>query len=393
MRILHTSDWHIGRTFHGEPVLDNLALALDRLHEQVREHGVEVVCISGDIFDSTVPSAKALQFFDARLAEFVDDGARVLVTAGNHDSAARLGYLARWLGESGIHIFSDPSRPAEFIELQDASGPVRFYGIPYLEPAIVRSYADGDQIGSQRDAIAWAMGLVRESMAEFDGRVVVLAHCFAAGVPDTGVADDIERDLSAGGIDVVPLELFEGVSYVALGHIHSRSRLSERVRYSGAPLHYSFGEANQPRGSWLIDLGGAGEGGADDGAGDIACQWLELPVPRPLVELTGTLQELETDAEFAAHTESWVSARLTDTDRPVDAMRRLRQRFPHAVHLEYVQRSTTQQARRTLPRATSPEQHTDAFLKHVREAQGLTRFENGVLTDLLSEIRKQEAER
>ena len=106
MRILHTSDWHIGRTFHGEPVLDNLALALDRLHEQVREHGVEVVCISGDIFDSAVPSAKALQFFDARLTEFVDDGARVLVTSGNHDSAARLGYLARWLGESGIHIFA-----------------------------------------------------------------------------------------------------------------------------------------------------------------------------------------------------------------------------------------------------------------------------------------------
>lgn len=384
MRILHTSDWHIGRTFHGELVLDNLALALDRLHEQVREHDVEVVCIAGDIFDSAVPSAKALQFFDARLAEFVDDGARVLVTSGNHDSAARLGYLARWLGESGIHIFADPSRPAEFIELRDESGPVRFYGIPYLEPAIVRSYAEGNQIGSQRDAIAWAMGLVRESMAGFDGRVVVLAHCFAAGVPDSGVADDIERDLSAGGIDVVPLELFEDVSYVGLGHIHSRSKLSERVRYSGAPLHYSFGEANQPRGSWLINL---------DGAGNIACQWLELPVPRRLVELTGTLQELETDAKFAAHTHSWVSARLTDADRPVDAMRRLRQRFPHAVHLEYVQRSTAQQTRRTLPRATSPEQHTDAFLKHVREAQGLTPFENEVLTDLLSEIRKQEAER
>lgn len=384
MRILHTSDWHIGRTFHGESVLDNLATALDRLHEQVREHRVEVVCIAGDIFDSAIPSAQALQFFDARIAQFVDDGAHVVVTSGNHDSAARLGYHSRWLGAAGIHIFADPPHPAEFVELRDASGPVRFYGIPYLEPAIVRRYADDVTISSQRDAIAWAMGLVRESAADFNGRVVVLAHCFAAGVPDDGVADDIERDLSAGGIDVVPLELFDGVDYVALGHIHTRSKLSERVRYSGAPLHYSFGESNQPRGSWLIDL---------DGTGAISCEWLELPVPRPLVELTGSLRELETEARFADATDCWVSARLTDADRPTDAMRRLRQRFPHAVHLEYVQRSTVQRPRRTISRVTSPEEHTESFLKHVRDSQGLTEVEREVLTDLLRDIREQEATR
>ncbi len=384
MRILHTSDWHIGRTFHGEPVLDNLAIALDRLHEQVREYRVEVVCIAGDIFDSAIPSAQALQFFEARLAQFIDDGARVLVTSGNHDSAARLGYLARWLETSGIHIFADPSHPAEFVEIEDTTGPVRFYGIPYLEPAIVRRYAGDAPISSQRDAIAWAMGQVHDSAVGFSGRIVVLAHCFAAGVPDSGVADDIERDLSAGGIDVVPLELFEGVNYVALGHIHSRSTLNDRVRYSGAPLHYSFNEAGQGRGSWLIDL---------DGDGDIDCQWLALPVPRPLVELTGTLTELETESRFAAYHDNWVSARLTDLDRPVDAMRRLRKRFAHAVHLEYVQRSTAQQASRSIPRATSPTEHTDAFLKHVREAQGLTRVEREVLAELLHEIREQEATR
>lgn len=384
MRILHTSDWHIGRTFHGEPVLDFLGVALDALQQQVREHSVDVVIIAGDVFDSPMPSGAALEFYESQLVGLQAAGAKVVVTSGNHDSARRLNHMSRWLRAAGIYVFANPAAPASFVELQDAGGPVRIFGIPYLEPAIVRRFATGAPMSSQRDAIAWAMEGVRDSLTGFTGRSIVVAHCFAAGVADEVMAVDLERDLTAGGLDVVPLELFADIDYVALGHIHGRARLSERVRYSGAPLHYSFGEATQPRGSWLVDL---------DADGQLSTQWLELPVPRPLHRLQGTLNELLSAPEFTPAEAGWVAANLTDADRPSDAMRRLRARFAHAVHLEYATRPTAQTTAGVLPRSASSKERVTAFVNHVREGQPITAYELELFQAYNDELLEQEADK
>ena len=386
MRILHTSDWHLGRTFHGERVLDALRGVLEALVAAVAERGVDVVVVAGDVFDSTTPAAEAFELLDDLLVGLAEAGARVVVTSGNHDSAARLRFQSRFARLGGVHVLADHAHPESFVDLDDAHGPVRFHGIPYLEPALVRRFDGAAEVRSQHDAVAWAMDRIRALGDDGPARRVIAAHCFAAGVPDAAMADDLERDLTAGGLDVVPIGLFEGADYVALGHIHGRAVLAESVRYSGAPLHYSFGEAGAPRGAWLVDLDADGFAGAE---------WLELPVPRPLRVLRGRLDELLADPALADAAEAWVAARLTDTDRPTDAMRRLRSRFPHALHLEFapIVREGAHDYRARLAAATTPEERVDAFLAHVRGGEGLRPLERSALRAALDERLVEEAAR
>ena len=252
MRILHTSDWHIGRSFHGHATLDALRGVLEALVAQVREHRVDLVIVAGDVFDSATPAAGAYTLLSETLRGLADAGATVVVTSGNHDSAARLGFQSALLRD-GVHVVTDPATIGTPITVEDEHGPVHVYGIPYLEPVLLRSAWPG--VRTQADVLARAMELIRTDAAARGGRSIAVAHCFAAGVEPT---PHLERDIQQGGLDVVPLSTFDGVDYVALGHIHGRQRLSPRVRYAGAPLHYSFDEGHKPRGSWLVELGADG---------------------------------------------------------------------------------------------------------------------------------------
>src|SRR5690606_11744949 len=161
---------------------------------------------------------------------------------------------ARFLGLAGIHVVTDPLTVGTPITIDDDHGPVHFYGIPFLEPSLVRHLWQGE-FRTQAQTLGHAMQLVRADLAERGGRSVAVAHCFAGGVE---ASPGVEREIRTGTLDVVPLSVFDGPDYVALGHIHGRNRLSDRVRYAGAPLHYSFSEGDKPRGSWLIELDAEG---------------------------------------------------------------------------------------------------------------------------------------
>ncbi|MBJ7351551.1 MAG: exonuclease SbcCD subunit D, partial [Rhodococcus sp.] len=153
-------------------------------------------------------------------------------------------------------------------------------------------------------------------------RSVVLAHAFIVG----GEATGSERSISSGGIETAPASAFDGVDYVALGHLHSPQTLTERVRYSGSPLPYSFGERSHRKAVWILELDADGLGSVDR---------VDLPVVRGLARIEGTVEELTTHAAFSEYEDHYVSAVLTDEVRPVDAMRLLQQRFRHAIHLEW----------------------------------------------------------
>ncbi|SJN42574.1 Exonuclease SbcD [Microbacterium esteraromaticum] len=392
MRILHTSDWHIGRTFHGHSTLAALAEVLDALVAQVREHGVDVVIIAGDVFDSATPAASAYTLLDDALVALHETGATVIMTSGNHDSAARLGFHSRLLRD-GIHVLTDPLAIATPVTVHDAHGPVQFFGIPYLEPAIVRQHwserGDADAevapppLRTQAQVMHHAMALVREGMAANTGRSVAIAHCFAAGVD---VTVGLEREVRQGGLDMVPLTSFDGPDYVALGHIHGRQQLSNRVRYSGAPLHYSFGEQHKERGSWLVDLDA-------DGVASVA--WLALPVPRALVTLTGTLDEILADDNVAQHLDDWVCAVYTDAVPQHEPMRRLRERFPFCALVQHQpegadavdDRSYSQRLRT----AVTDVERIEAFLEHVRAGQGASEREAELIREVLDDRVRAEA--
>jgi exonuclease SbcD len=323
MRLLHTSDWHIGRTLHGTELLAEQEAVLSGLAGVVAAESVDVVLVAGDVYDRAVPSADATAVLDRVVGRLLRAGAAVVMTPGNHDSARRLGTFAGLLSAAGLHVRASVAGLDEPVLFTDAHGEVAVYGLPFLEPEVARHELGLSGGRSHEAVLGAAMERIRADLFLRPGtRSVVLAHAFVGG----GIASDSERDICVGGVDLVPAAVFDEVDYVALGHLHRPQTLTPRIRYSGSPLAYSFGEAGQQKQAWLVDL---------DADGLAEVRPVLLPTPRRLTVLTGTLGELLEDPAHAQVEAHFVSARLTDPVRPVDPMRRVQARFPHCVHLEW----------------------------------------------------------
>ncbi|MGW1618081.1 exonuclease SbcCD subunit D [Streptomyces sp. NPDC002172] len=323
MRILHTSDWHLGRAFHRVNMLGAQSEFIGHLVATVREHAVDAVVVAGDVYDRAVPPLAAVELFDDALHRLAGLGVPTVMISGNHDSARRLGVGAGLIDRAGIHLRTEPSACGTPVVLADAFGDVAFYGLPYLEPALVKDEFAVERAGHET-VLAAAMDRVRADLAARPPgtRSVVLAHAFVTG----GEPSDSERDITVGGVAAVPAGVFDGVDYVALGHLHGCQTLTGRVRYSGSPLAYSFSEAGHRKSMWLVDL-------AADGT--VTAERLDCPVPRPLARIRGTLEDLLADPALTAHEDAWVEATLTDPVRPADPMARLTDRFPHTLSLVF----------------------------------------------------------
>src|SRR5829696_4012023 len=304
MRLLHSSDWHIGRSLHGTDLLAEQEAVLSGLAGIVTAESVDVVLVAGDVYDRAVPSADATAVLSRVVARLRRAGATVVLTPGNHDSARRLGAFSELLAAGGLHVRAETRRLDEPVLLADEHGEVAVYGLPFLEPEVARHELGIETARSHEAVVGAAMERVRADLFLRPGaRSVVLAHAFVGG----GMPSDSERDICVGGVDLVPSAVFAGVDYVALGHLHRPQTLSPRLRYSGSPLAYSFGEAGQQKQAWLVDL---------DAHGLADVRPVPLPTPRELTVLTGTLAELLDDPAHAPVEEHFVSARLTDAIRP-----------------------------------------------------------------------------
>jgi exonuclease SbcD len=334
VRILHTSDWHLGRHFHGQGMLAHQAAYADHLIATVEAESVDLVVVSGDVYDRALPPVDAVELADETFARLAASRARVVMTSGNHDSARRLGFNARLVDAAGFHLRTVADAVARPVLVDDRDGPVAVYGIPYLEPDLLRHPWELPA-RSHQAAMTVAVARIRADLSArpTGTRSVVLAHAFVAG----GQACDSERDISVGGVSLVSAATFEGFDYVALGHLHGRQTLTDRVRYSGSPLAYSFSEADHVKGSWLVDL---------DARGGATAEFVESPVPRRLARLTGTLDALLSEPRHAGAEAAWVQATLTDAVRPAQAMARLQERFPHTVALVFAPEGVPERAQR-----------------------------------------------
>jgi exonuclease SbcD len=323
MRLLHTSDWHLGRGLHREDLLPAQAAFLDHLVTTVRSERVDAVLVAGDVYDRAIPGLGAVELFDRVLHRLAALAVPVVLISGNHDSARRLGIAARLIEQAGVHLRTDVARCDEPVLLPDGDGPVAVYGLPYLEPALTAAELGAARVGHAA-VLGAAMDRVRADLATRPPgtRSVVLAHAFVVG----GEPSDSERDITVGGVPSVPAPVFAGVDYVALGHLHGCQTITERLRYSGSPLAYSFSEAEHRKTMWLVDLGPGGE---------IDARRIDCPVPRRLHRLRGTLAGLLADPSLERHTEDWLQVTLTDTARPDRAMEQLRGRFPHTLQLAF----------------------------------------------------------
>ncbi|MGA5817367.1 exonuclease SbcCD subunit D [Kitasatospora sp. NPDC094028] len=357
MRLLHTSDWHLGRSFHRESLHDAQRAFLDHLVGVVRSMRVDAVLVAGDVYDRALPGLEAVELFDDVLHRLAGLGVPTVFISGNHDSARRLGVGAGLIGRAGVHLRTDPGECAVPVLLEDEHGPVAVYGLPYLEPTLVRERF-GLAKGGHAAVLGAAMEQVRADLAARpEGtRAVVLAHAFVTG----GAPSDSERDIAVGGVAAVPAAVFDGVHYAALGHLHGSQTLAPHLRYSGSPLAYSFSEAKQRKSMWLVDL-------AADGS--VSAERVDCPVPRRLAPLRDTLDALLTKEEYAEAEDCWVQVTLTDAVRPSEPMERLRRRFPHTLQLLFDPAETEAEPVRSYAARVGGRadlEIAEGFLRHVR---------------------------
>ena len=378
MRLLHTSDWHLGRSFHGASLLDEQAEALDRIVELAREAAVDLVVIAGDLYDRAIPPAEAVSLFTDTLARLRSAGIAVVAIAGNHDSHVRVSVYDPLLSALGVTIRGAVTRAAEPVLVQPAASgtAVAVYPLPYLEPVVdgprllaapaPEGCDSAEEVALELPAGTPArfsheattrlalQGIRRDLVRRPGTRSVLVAHTFVAG----GQGSDSERELSVGQVDRVSVETFAGFDYVALGHLHGSQQLDgPRLAYSGTPLPYSFSEERHRKSVRIVEL-------AADGTP--AVEVVPLGVGRSLQTIEGTLATLCSDPTFERAREARVRAILTDEALPLQAMARLRERFPHAVELRHqppaVERSSGDERSRRIREARSPLELAGLFL-------------------------------
>ena len=338
MRLLHTSDWHLGRQFHGASLLQEQAAAMDRIVALATEAEVDAVLIAGDLYDRAIPPAEAVQLFNDTLARLSRAGAAVVAIAGNHDSHVRVSIYDPLLSAFGVTIRGDVRRAAEPVLVTPRRGgaPVAIYPLPYLEPSVdgpllaaLGEAAHDEAAGtparlSHQEVTRRALERIhhdRESRPQH--RSVLVAHTFVAG----GETSESERELTVGNVDRVSVETFAGFDYVALGHLHGSQQLDgPRVAYSGTPLPYSFSEQHHSKSVRIVEL---------DAGGAAAVEIVPLGVGRPLRTLEGPIDALCSDPRHDDARHAWVRVILTDDDLPLQAMARLRQHFPHVAELRH----------------------------------------------------------
>lgn len=338
MRILHTSDWHYGRSLKGVDLTEAHDAAAREIAHYTREHDVDVVVVAGDVYDRAIPHNDAVMLLDRTLQRLCPL-APVIITPGNHDSATRLGFASAHLDDR-LHISADIGTAAVTpIVMSDEHGQVAFYALPFMDPDDVRYLAreKGDDVPRSHAAAAeWVMRQVHADIADRGfTRSVVIAHEFVIDASGAASAEESEseRDLTAGGLDYVPTAVFDGVSYVALGHLHGAQNRAATpsgtvIEYSGSPLRFSFSERNHRKSVTLVDL---------DAAGAVVTQRLPITQPRGMAQLTGTLAEvISTDNPVARdHRDDWVDITITDTERPERLRDQLIAHFPYMLSFRH----------------------------------------------------------
>jgi DNA repair protein SbcD/Mre11 len=330
MRIAHLADLHLGRVFHGISLLDDQRHALEQVVSILRAERVDALVLAGDLYDRALPGADAVRLFDEFLRE-VNEGVKVpvIAIAGNHDSADHLGFGAWLFSRGDVHVRGRVDRDLLPITLEDAHGEVTFYPLPYVEPEAARAILDDDVAPSHLALVQALTGAARRHHDTApEARTVVIAHAFVRGESWPDESRRSERSLHLGGVGAVPVAAFEGFDYVALGHLHRPQSLTAdgRVRYAGSLLKYSFDESAHEKGLTLVDLGARGER---------TVRHVAVRPRRDLARLEGSLDTLLTAPEHAWAEGHFVSAELTDHPPPLQAMERLRARFPHAAELHF----------------------------------------------------------
>ena len=331
MKLFHLSDLHIGKRVNEFSMIEDQKYILTQILYAADQEKPDGILISGDVYDRTIPTAEAVQVFDAFLTRLSEQKIPVFIISGNHDSAERLAFGSSLMGKSGIYFSKVYDGTVEKIPMQDAHGTVWIYLLPFLRPSTIRHALPerAEEVQSAADAVRIALEQTKIDEKE---RNVLLAHQFATGAKRCDA-----EELQVGDVDQIPAELFASFDYVALGHIHSPQKVGrETVRYCGAPLKYSFSEAGQEKSITVVEL---------KEKGSVDLRTIPLKPLHDLRKIRGTYLEVTAKSFYENRDcEDYLQVTLTDEEDVPDGMAKLRTIYPNLMRLEYDNKRTRSNA-------------------------------------------------
>lgn len=320
LKILHTADWHLGKTVQGTSMLEDQKYILQQFLQIVDEQQPDAIIIAGDLYDRSVPPVIAVQLLDDVFEEIVKNRKiPLLAIAGNHDSTSRVDFGSNLFTESGLYVKGKLTKEMEPVRLEDEYGAVDFYLIPFADPQEVRYVFDKEDVHTNQQAMETIMEAIQPTI----NRSVCIAHAFVTKNGEQQEnPDEGERPLSIGGSECIDAQLFEVFNYTALGHLHQAHFVAhEKIRYSGSPLKYSVSEVNHQKGVLLIEL---------DAEGHVAIEKIPLEPIRDLRRIEGYMEDL---LKLPA-SEDYVYVTLLDEAPILAPMEKIRTVFPNAMHIE-----------------------------------------------------------
>jgi exonuclease SbcD len=370
MKILHLADLHLGKLLFDVHLTEDQRHVLDQAKSIVKERGVEVVAISGDVYDRAIAPVEATALLDDFLVDLVSAGkTTVVVIPGNHDGAERLAFARRLLGGKNVHIASGKS-VIEPVVIPDAHGPVTFYPVPFLTPYDLRESIEDVKIDSFT-AVFQAMFDALPSPPS--GRTVCLAHCYTAG----GMKNDEteERALSIGGSEVTDPAVFRPFTLTLLGHLHRSQKVADGIWYAGSPLPYSFSDGAGAKTFSLFEVHADGKSTRE-----------EIPIKplRGVRSIYGTIEEVLAAGKADPAKDDYLSVTLIDRGALFDAGRKIRAVYPNTLHI--LRRAEGGEGDGEVPEAAAARNRPDRevvseFFRYV--ADELTADEQVVIDEIL----------
>lgn len=320
MKLIHLSDLHIGKRVNEISLLEDQQYILTQIIRTIDDTEPDAVLIAGDVYDKSVPSAEAVTLFDDFLFKLAKRKVPVFIISGNHDSPERLAFGNRIMEGAGIYLAPVYNGIVEPITLADEFGQVDFWLLPFIKPAHVKRYYPDEKIESYTDAVRVA---IEKMNIDTNKRNVIVTHQFV-----TGAETCESEELSVGGTDNVDASVFDDFDYVALGHIHGPQNIkSNRIRYCGTPLKYSFSETGHIKSVTEVEIGEKGT---------LKLHTLPLTAKHDMRQISGTFAEV-TDKSFYenGNKDDYLHVILTDEEDIPEAMGQLRVIYPNIMKLSY----------------------------------------------------------
>lgn len=330
MKFIHLSDLHLGIRVNDFSMSEDQRYILDRILDIIDSEAPDGIIIAGDIYDKSMPPAEAVAMFDDFISSIAERKIKTFIISGNHDSAERIAFGSRIMNAGGIYLSPVYNGDIKPVVMEDEYGSVNIYMLPFVRPSAVRAFYPDDDTDSYSSAVETA---VKHMNADFSQRNIIITHQFVTGA----VRSDSE-DISVGGTDNVSADIFADFDYTALGHIHKPQNIgSERIRYCGTPLKYSFSEAKQDKSVTVIELGKKG---------DVNVRTVKLIPLRDMTELKGSYEELMKKSFYdgTGYTEDYVHITLTDENDIPDAVSKLRLVYHRLMKMDYDNARTKKQS-------------------------------------------------